>query len=174
MRKYLFGLLMVLVAFPAFAVDELTEDSFDALTKQKSVVMFYSPTCPHCKNMEPALARFEKEHPEYKFGKINVETNRAFAERNSIKSWPVFRAYDIGLDNRFFFSKSANGEMPYEKLERLLTVGESISEKIANIQDEFMKLAQQRDQITLKMENIAGQLQILTEIANEQPQNKND
>lgn len=135
MRKILFALLMVLFAFPAFAVDEINEDSFDSFTKQKSVVMFYSPKCPHCKNMDPAIERFEKEHPEYKVGKINVESNRAFAERNSIKSWPVFRAYDIGFDNRFFFSKSANGEMPYEKLERLLTVGESITEKIANIQD---------------------------------------
>lgn len=167
MKKYLFGLLVVLIAFPAFAVTELKPADFEAFTKEKSVVEFYSPKCPHCRNMEPVLEQFEKAHPEYRVGRINIEKNEEFARRNGVESWPHFKSYDGGLSLNF---KDAKGEMPYEKLERLLTVGESVTEKLLNIQKEITDLEKQGQQILLRMVNLQGQAQALMSINEQQPQ----
>lgn len=167
MKKYLFGLLIVLIALPAFAVTELKQEGFEAFIKEKSVVEFYSPKCPHCKNMEPTVEKFISAHPEYQVSRMNVEENQEFAQNLGVRSWPVFYVYDGGVKIR-----QVDGEMPYEKLERMILVGESINEKYLRLQSEFYALQQQGNKLLLRMQNIEGQLQMLSEISNEQQPKK--
>jgi thioredoxin 1 len=61
------------------------------------VVMFSSPTCPHCKQMEP---HFEEYALEYKdkiiFAKVDIASNPTIASRYRVMGTPTFKFFCNG------------------------------------------------------------------------------
>lgn len=60
-------------------------------------VMFYSPTCSHCKAMDPYFEEYAKEFKEQVlFAKINVMNNPIVASRYGIMGTPTFKFFCEG------------------------------------------------------------------------------
>jgi thioredoxin-like negative regulator of GroEL len=61
------------------------------------VVMFYSPACAYCRQMEPYFSASASEyHDTVTFVRVNVLTNPWTAERYAVRSTPTFRAFCNG------------------------------------------------------------------------------
>ena len=76
---------------------ELTEATWeDTVEKQTKpvAVMFYSPTCPFCRQIEPYVVTYAKEfHETILFGHLNVLTNASIIERYGIRQTPTFKFF---------------------------------------------------------------------------------
>lgn len=60
-------------------------------------VMFYSPSCPFCHQMEPSFRNFAREYREViRFFRINIMTNLWTAERYGVRSTPTFKFFCDG------------------------------------------------------------------------------
>jgi thioredoxin 1 len=60
-------------------------------------VMFYSPGCIHCHQMEPYFKRYAEEYKNsVLFAKINILTNPWIAERYGVRSTPTFKFFCNG------------------------------------------------------------------------------
>ncbi|MHB8163738.1 MAG: thioredoxin family protein [Methanoregula sp.] len=60
-------------------------------------VMFYSPTCAFCHQMEPYFKNYAEEFKDsVLFTKINILTNLWTAERYGVKSTPTFKFFCNG------------------------------------------------------------------------------
>jgi thioredoxin 1 len=57
--------------------------------KQTVLVDFYAEWCGPCKKLGPVLEDFAKEHPEVRVVKVNVDANRALADRYQVQSMPT-------------------------------------------------------------------------------------
>jgi thioredoxin len=82
------------------SVIELDDSNWENLVEKEGkpmVVMFYSPTCPHCVAMMPY---FEKCAAEFKgkisFAKINVNSNPYAVSRYGIMATPTFKFFCSG------------------------------------------------------------------------------
>ncbi|AKB27575.1 Thioredoxin [Methanosarcina siciliae T4/M] len=61
------------------------------------IVMFYSPTCPYCKAMEPYFAEYAREYRGSAiFVRLNVVTNPWTAERYGVQGTPTFKFFCHG------------------------------------------------------------------------------
>jgi thioredoxin-like negative regulator of GroEL len=60
-------------------------------------VMFYSPTCAFCHQMEPYFKNFAEEFRDSViFVRINIMTNQWTAERYGVRSTPTFKFFCNG------------------------------------------------------------------------------
>ncbi|MFA6225709.1 MAG: thioredoxin family protein [Methanoregula sp.] len=60
-------------------------------------VMFYSPTCAFCHQMEPFFKNYAEEFKNsILFAKINIITNPWVAERYGVRSTPTFKFFCNG------------------------------------------------------------------------------
>ncbi|MDD1689005.1 MAG: thioredoxin family protein, partial [Methanoregula sp.] len=60
-------------------------------------VMFYSPTCAFCHQMEPYFKNFAAEYKDsVVFVRINIMTNQWTAERYGVRSTPTFKFFCEG------------------------------------------------------------------------------
>ena len=87
------------------AVDQETVLEINDLDWEKSVekgtkpvvVMFYSPTCAFCHQMEPYFKTYAAEyHDRVVFVRINITTNLWTAERYGVRSTPTFKFFCDG------------------------------------------------------------------------------
>jgi len=73
---------------------EVTDLSWEKAVEQADIpalVMFYSPTCPHCRTMEPYFVQYAEEYAgRVIFAKVDITTNRWTAERYGVRSTPTF------------------------------------------------------------------------------------
>ncbi len=85
----------------------------EAMDEEKlTVVMFYSPKCPHCLSMLPIFEEIHEEIGEKAlFGKVNVMTQQQITSLYGIESVPTFK---------FFCKKENIGEMKGEIYPALL------------------------------------------------------
>lgn len=61
---------------------------------QPVAVMFYSPSCPFCKPIEPYFVNYAKEfHDEVVFGRVNVLTNLPITELYGVRQTPTFKFF---------------------------------------------------------------------------------
>jgi thioredoxin-like negative regulator of GroEL len=61
------------------------------------VVMFYSPTCPFCRQMEPYFNEYAIEYKgRVLFARLNVSLNQWSAERYAVRSTPTFGFFCSG------------------------------------------------------------------------------
>ena len=61
------------------------------------VVLFYSPTCPHCLSMMPHFEEYAREFGEaIGFVRIDIASNPWISERYSIRSTPTFTVFCSG------------------------------------------------------------------------------
>ena len=71
---------------------QLVEES-----KKPVIVMFYSPTCPYCKAMEPYFVNYAQEFKSSAvFARLNIETNPWTAERYGVMGTPTFKFFCRG------------------------------------------------------------------------------
>ena len=82
------------------SVLELTDITWEKAVEKSDLpvfVMFYSPTCPHCRTMEPYFRQFAQEFEgTAAFARINIMTNQWTAERYGVRSTPTFKMFCSG------------------------------------------------------------------------------
>ncbi|MFA5398133.1 MAG: thioredoxin family protein, partial [Methanogenium sp.] len=60
-------------------------------------VMFYSPTCPHCKTMEPYFRNYATEYDgKMLFVRLNLAENLWIGERYGVMATPTFGFFCAG------------------------------------------------------------------------------
>ena len=57
----------------------------------KTIVLFYAPWCPHCKDVMPAWDQVAKNHQNdnVTVKKVNCESNPKAAEENEVQAFPT-------------------------------------------------------------------------------------
>ncbi len=85
------------------SLDDITylDDSNWEKTVEKGekpvVVMFSSPTCPYCKQIEPYFNEYAKEYKDkIIFGKVDITKNPTIAVRYGVMGTPTFKFYCKG------------------------------------------------------------------------------
>ena len=79
---------------------EVEDTSWGQLVEESRkpvIVMFYSPTCPYCKAMEPYFANYAQEFKgSAVFARMNIAMNPWTAERYGIQGTPTFKSFCHG------------------------------------------------------------------------------
>jgi thioredoxin 1 len=78
-------------------VDDLIWEKTVEKGTRPVAVMFYSPTCAFCHQMEPYFKNYAEEFKDSAiFARINILTNPWTAERYGIRSTPTFKFFCYG------------------------------------------------------------------------------
>jgi thioredoxin 1 len=79
---------------------ELTDRTWEMGVEKSEkpvMVMFYTPTCPFCRSMEPYFRQYAVEYAGVVvFARINIEANLWTAERYAVRSTPTFKFFCSG------------------------------------------------------------------------------
>lgn len=79
---------------------ELTDITWGKTVEESDLpvlAMFYSPTCPHCRTMEPYFRQHAQEFAGAAvFVRIDITANQWTAERYGVKSTPTFKMFCHG------------------------------------------------------------------------------
>jgi thioredoxin-like negative regulator of GroEL len=79
---------------------ELTDRNWEQSVEKTSrpvAVMFYSPACPFCQQMEPYFRNYAREYKDsVQFARLNIMTSPWTAERYGIRSTPTFTFFCDG------------------------------------------------------------------------------
>ena len=74
-------------------------DSWEAtvVTSEKpAFVMWYSPTCPHCRRFGPNYAACAEAHAGPRYVRIDADDNEALADEHSVSKLPTFQLFRNG------------------------------------------------------------------------------
>ena len=77
----------------------LTKENFaqEVLQSDKPVLVdFWATWCGPCRMMAPVVEELDAEHPEYKFGKVNVDEQMELAMRFQVSSIPMLVVFKDG------------------------------------------------------------------------------
>jgi thioredoxin-like negative regulator of GroEL len=79
---------------------ELTDKNWEKIVEKGNkpvFIMFYSHTCPYCKQMEPYFDQYANEfNKKVIFGKVNVTVNPTIVSRYGIMGTPTFKYFCKG------------------------------------------------------------------------------
>lgn len=79
---------------------ELTDLNWEQSVEKSSrpvAVMFYSPTCAFCHQMDPYFRNYAREYKDsVRFARLNIMTSPWTAERYGIRSTPTFKFFCSG------------------------------------------------------------------------------
>jgi thioredoxin 1 len=79
---------------------ELTDLNWERTVEKSSrpvAVMFYSPTCAFCYQMEPYFRNYAREYNDsILFARLNIMSNLWTAERYGVRSTPTFKFFCDG------------------------------------------------------------------------------
>ena len=81
------------------AAIELTTQNFNEEVLQSDVpvmVDFWASWCGPCMMMSPVVEQIEKEHPEIKVGKVNVDEEMVLAQKFMVVSIPTLILFKNG------------------------------------------------------------------------------
>ena len=82
---------------PLVEVDDLIWEKTVEKGTKPVAVMFYSPACAFCHQMEPYFKSYAEEFKNsVVFAKINIVTNQWTAERYGVRSTPTFKFFCDG------------------------------------------------------------------------------
>lgn len=74
--------------------DDRTWEEQVERSEQPVLVMFFSPTCPHCRTMEPVFRQYAEEFAGVvTFARIDITGNPWIAERYAVRSTPTFALF---------------------------------------------------------------------------------
>ena len=96
------------------AVIELTDATFETevLKSDKPVLVdFFADWCGPCKMTAPIVEDLSNEHSEYKFCKVNVDSESDLAARYGVMSIPTLIAFKDGK-----IAKQSVGAIPKESI----------------------------------------------------------
>ena len=77
----------------------LTKENFaqEVLQSDKPVLVdFWATWCGPCRMMAPVVEELDAEHPEYKFGKVNVDEQPELAGQFGVMSIPTLLVFEQG------------------------------------------------------------------------------
>ena len=83
----------------AGGVIEVDAESWDATvvnSAKPAFVMWYSPTCPHCRRFGPHYAACAEAHAGPRYFKIDADDNEALADEHSVSKLPTFQLFRNG------------------------------------------------------------------------------
>jgi thioredoxin-like negative regulator of GroEL len=128
------GTLLLLLAWAALARTEilvLDDSNFTTFLAQHSFVFveFYSPTCSHCRDLQPEfeLLGALAEDKNYFIAKVDSTVARKTSEAHEIQSYPTLKFFANG------FSIDYRGERTGEKM--LRWIDSYFTKRIASISD---------------------------------------
>lgn len=79
---------------PDTTVREITGKEWETTVEKNTLpvaVMFYTPTCPHCRTMEPYFRDYGREYTgKMVFIRINLADNQWLGERYGVMATPTF------------------------------------------------------------------------------------
>lgn len=79
---------------------EATDLTWEKVVEKAGIpvlVMFYSPTCPYCRSMEPHVRQFAKEYAGVVlFVRLDIMSSQWTAERYGVRSTPTFKFFCSG------------------------------------------------------------------------------
>ncbi len=96
----------------------LTKDNFNAEIEEYeglAVIDLYADWCGPCRMLAPTIEALEKENPQVKFCKVNVDNEREIAEMFHVDSIPMIAFVKNGT-----FADFSVGYVPKEKLESMI------------------------------------------------------
>ena len=80
-----------------FEVDDRSWEKEIELAELPVLVMFYSPTCPHCREMDPYFTAYAQEYAgKVNFARLNILENQFTAERYGVMATPTFKFFCNG------------------------------------------------------------------------------
>lgn len=79
------------------------------------LIDFYADWCGPCQMLRPILEEFEKNHPELKITKINIDDEEELAEKYEVSTIPCLVLLKDGKE-----ITRETGVMPLKKLEKML------------------------------------------------------
>lgn len=78
-------------------VDDRSWESQVEKGEKPLVVMFYSPSCPYCRTMEPYFRQYSEEFREkVAFARLNIITSPWTAEKYGVRGTPTFKFFCKG------------------------------------------------------------------------------
>ena len=83
----------------AGGVIEVDAESWDATvvnSAKPAFVMWYSPTCPHCRRFGPNYAACAEAHAGPRYVRIDADDNEALADEHSVSKLPTFQLFRNG------------------------------------------------------------------------------
>jgi thioredoxin-like negative regulator of GroEL len=82
---------------PVIEVDDRTFHDTVEKAKLPVAVMFYTPTCVHCRAMAPYFAQYADEYKDkVLFARVDVSGNLFTGERYGVKGTPTFKFFCQG------------------------------------------------------------------------------
>lgn len=82
------------------SIIEINDMTWGQLVEESSkpvIVMFYSPTCPYCKAMEPYFVDYAQQFKSsVVFARIDIMSNPWIAERYGVMGTPTFKFFCHG------------------------------------------------------------------------------
>jgi thioredoxin-like negative regulator of GroEL len=82
---------------PVLELTDLTWEKAVEKSDLPVLVMFYSPTCPHCRTMEPYFRQYAQEFEgTVAFVRLDIIANQWTAERYGVRSTPTFKMFCSG------------------------------------------------------------------------------
>jgi thioredoxin-like negative regulator of GroEL len=82
---------------PVIEVDDRTFHDQVEKAKLPVAVMFYTPTCVHCRAMAPYYAQYAEEYRDkVLFARVDVSVNLFTGERYGVKGTPTFKFFCQG------------------------------------------------------------------------------
>jgi thioredoxin-like negative regulator of GroEL len=82
---------------PVLELTDITWEKSVDTSAMPVLVMFYSPTCPHCRSMEPYFREYAREFSGIvSFARLDITASQWTAERFGVRSTPTFKMFCNG------------------------------------------------------------------------------
>jgi thioredoxin 1 len=121
-------------------VPELSDATWEQAVEKSEkpvVVMFHTPTCPHCRTMEPYFRQYAGEFEgKIRFVRIDVAANRWTGERYGIRGTPTFKFF-CGGKAVMELVGAVYPALLKKKIEEVLIYGEECAEHITEVDYEI-------------------------------------
>ncbi|MDY3917960.1 MAG: thioredoxin family protein [Candidatus Limivivens sp.] len=93
---------------------QINSENFETIVLQseKPVVLdFYAVWCGPCRALHPLLEKLEKEHPEYLFAQLDIDTAPELVQIHRIMSVPTVKLFEKGEVKGSLIGASSEAEL---------------------------------------------------------------